>query len=425
MNPNDDARDVSDWLHEYSAHRVPAHLDVVLRETSARRQRPAWTIPERWLPVDLTSRAGTLAPPRLGRVILVGLLILALVALAIVAVGSRQQRVPPPFGPARNGALLASADGDIVSIDPTSGTRTPLIMGDTFDFGPLFSRDGTKISFLRGGPADCGKPDCGLLLMVANVDGTDVRELTPGLAGLDAVDWSPDGTRLAIVSFPDGRQDHVLDIVNVDGSGMRTLDVGRPVHLPAWLPPDGREIVVMGEGDSHRGIFAIQADGGGIRQLTTRPAVDANDFLDSGVSPDGSQIGYRSDDGPGGLFRSHILDLRTGEDRVLPGPAGAAQLAPLFSPDGRTVVYLRAVGNNSVQLVAAPADGSSEGLAIGSVEPNEGEGINNVAFTPDGKAVVANYDFQKEARLVPIDGSPSSVLLHGDLAYAVYQRLAP
>ena len=150
-----------------------------------------------------------------------------------------------------------------------------------------------------------------------------------------------------------------------------------------------------------------------------------NDFLDSGVSPDGSQIGYRSDDGPGGLFRSHILDLQTGEDRVLPGPAGAAQLAPLFSPDGRTVVYLRAAGNNSVQLVAAPADGSSDGLPIGSPEPNEGEGINNVAFTPDGKAVVANYDFQKEARLVPIDGSPSSVLLHGDLAYAVYQRLAP
>ena len=42
-----------------------------------------------------------------------------------------------------------------------------------------------------------------------------------------------------------------------------------------------------------------------------------------------------------------------------------------------------------------------------------------------GKAVIANYDSRKEARLVPIDGSPSSVLFHGELAFAGYQRLAP
>jgi hypothetical protein len=131
MKPNDDPRNVSVWLHEYSAHRVPAHLDVVLRETSVRRQRPAWSILERWLPVDLTSRASTLAPPRLGRAIVIALLILAFVALAIVAVGSRQHRVPPPFGPARNGALLASADGDIFSVDPGVCCVDALITGDT------------------------------------------------------------------------------------------------------------------------------------------------------------------------------------------------------------------------------------------------------------------------------------------------------
>jgi hypothetical protein len=49
-----------------------------------------------------------------------------------------------------------------------------------------------------------------------------------------------------IASLPDGSGDHVLDIVNVDGSGMTRLDVGRPVHVPAWLPPDGQQIVVQG-----------------------------------------------------------------------------------------------------------------------------------------------------------------------------------
>ncbi len=432
MNPNDDARDVSDWLHEYSAHRVPAHLDVVLRETSARRQRPAWSILERWLPVDLTSRAGTLAPPRLGRAILVALVILVLVGLALVAVGSRQQRVPPPFGPARNGVLLSSADGDIFLVDPTSAASTPLITGDTFDFGPGFSRDGTKVSFLRGAPADCGKPDCGLILMVANADGTGIRALTPGLPGLDALDWSPDGTRLAVASLAADGRGHMIDIVNADGSGMRSLDVGRHVHLPAWLPPDGREIVVQSEGelpaDQPPGLFAIRADGGGMRELTTRPPFDSNDFKDSGVSPDGTRIGYRGDDGPDGYFRSHILDLRTGQDRVLPQPPDAtAQTAPLFSPDGQTVLYVRFYRDTTEQLVVAPADGTDVGLPIGPRVPfqQDGENINNVLFTPDGKAVLANYDAEQAARLVPIDGSPSTVLIRGELALPTYQRLAP
>jgi Tol biopolymer transport system component len=428
MNPNDDARNVSTWLHEYAAHRVPAHLDVVLRETSARRQRPAWTIPERWLPVDLTSRAGTLAPPRLARAIVIALLVLAFVALAIIAVGSRQQRVPPPFGPARNGALLASADGDIFSVDPKSAASTPLITGDTFDFGPGFSRDGTMVSFLRAAPADCGRSDCGLILMVANADGTGIRALTPALQGLDALDWSPDGTRIAIVSFSDASEDHVLDIVNVDGSGMRRLDVGRPVHLPTWLPPDGREIVVQGEGDSSPGIFAVRADGREVRELTTRTPFDANDFKDSGVAPDGTRIGYRGDDGPGGRFRSHILDLRTGQDQVLPQPPeAAAQSAPLFSPDGQTVLYVRFYQDHTEQLVAAPADGTDVGLAVGPrvTFREDGQNINNVLFTPDGKAVLANYDAEQAARLVPIDGSPSTVLIRGELALPAYQRLAP
>jgi len=36
-----------------------------------------------------------------------------------------------------------------------------------------------------GTPTDCGKSDCGLILAVANADGSGVRELTPGLPALD------------------------------------------------------------------------------------------------------------------------------------------------------------------------------------------------------------------------------------------------
>jgi hypothetical protein len=429
MNPDDvRSRAISEWLDEFSAHRVPDHLDAVLRQTQARRQRPAWSIPERWLPMDLTSRASTLASPRLGRGLLIALLLLAIVGIAIVAIGSRQHRVPPPFGPARNGLLLAGADGDISSLDPVTYASSPLIAGPTFDFGPTFSRDGTKFMFLRGAPNDCGKPDCGLILVVANADGTGVRELTGGLPGLDWSDWSANGTQIAILAQAADGNGHVIDLVNVDGSGLRTLDVGRPAHEISWLPPDGGQIVFRGEqlasSDPAPGIFAVRPDGSGLRTLSTRPAVDANDYQDVAVSPDGSLVAYRYD-GPD-KFSVRVLDLQTGTELALPQPPDTAQFGGPFSPDGRSLLLIRAYPDRTVQLVVVPADGSGTGVALGPRAPlGDGPTINNHVWSADGTAVIANYDAEKVDRLVPLDGSPPAVLARGEVAFGAYQRLAP
>ena len=45
-------RDLSRWLHEDAEHRVSDHLGEVLVRTAATRQRPWWSSPERWLPMD-------------------------------------------------------------------------------------------------------------------------------------------------------------------------------------------------------------------------------------------------------------------------------------------------------------------------------------------------------------------------------------
>ena len=116
---------VSDWLHEYGAHRVPDHLDAVLRTTSTRAPAPGLVEPRKVAPHGSGLRASTLAPPRLGRALLIVLLVLALVGLSILAIGARQPRVPPPFGPARNGELVSSADGDIYLVDPPRTAARP------------------------------------------------------------------------------------------------------------------------------------------------------------------------------------------------------------------------------------------------------------------------------------------------------------
>jgi Tol biopolymer transport system component len=433
MTTNDDfSVRLGEWLREDSAGRVPDHLDAVLVRTSAVRQRPWWSSLSRWSPVDPTRSSAWVNRPASSRLIAI-LVVVALVIAALVAVITGSHRpLPPPFGLARNGELVSSANGDLFTIDVRSGEGTPLVTGPTFDFGPVFSRDGTRVAFLRAAPTPCGKPDCGLILVVANADGTGLREITPGEPGLDWLDWSPDGTRIAFLSSVSGSSGHVLNVVDVETAKVVTFDVGHPVNQLSWLPPNGSEILFRGEhlldSDPPPGIFAVRPDGTGLRPISTRPALDSYDYEDLAVSPDGTRVAYRDVAFKGGRgFRVRVLDLRTGSDQVLPAPNGASQGGPGFSPDGTSIVYLRWYPDQSTQLIVAPADGSGFGIAIGPHGPigQDGPTINSYGFAPDGTAVFANYDAEKLARLLPVDGSPGIVIAQGDLAFAAYQRIAP
>ena len=165
------------YLDDEAGDYTPAYVDRIIARTKHVRQRPGWSSLERWLPMDLTLRPAPFMVPRPSRILAVLALIVLIVALVAVAVGTRRP-LPPPFGLARNGQVLVSIDGDILAVDPSTGRRSTMIGGPAFDFSPTYSRDGTLVLFLRGGPTDCGVPDCGLILTVANADGTNVRELT-------------------------------------------------------------------------------------------------------------------------------------------------------------------------------------------------------------------------------------------------------
>ena len=379
-------RTLSTWLHGDAEHHVPEHLDQVLARTSTTRQRPSWSSLERWLPVDITARRSVydLRPYR--SIVLLAVIALVIAALIAVAVGAR--RPPPPYGLARNGTLITSSDGDIFAIDPKTGTTTPLVVNAQFDFGPLFSRDGSKFSFLRNAPTDCGKPDCGLILAVANADGTGVRELTTGLPALDWLDWSPDGSMIAFDSAPADVHGHVLDIINVDGSGMRTLDVGRPVHELSWLPPAGDEIVFRGErfdgGDPPAGIFAVRPDGTGLREISTRPAEAPNDYQSVAVSPNGSKVSYQ-DAGLDQPFRVHILDLRTGLDRTLAQLPAVGQGGGVFSPDGLKIAYVRFYTDGTTQLALARSTAAGPTSRSGPASPSAARASTITSSAPMGR----------------------------------------
>ncbi len=412
---------VSTWLHEDAAFRVPDHLDEVLAVTSDTRQRPAWSSLERWLPVDTTFRPRPFSIPSASRLLLVAALIVLALAVAILSAGSRQ-RLPEPFGLARNGLFVSSRDGDIYTLDPTS-TETALVAdANGFDFSPTFSRDGTKFVFLRSdGPIT--EPAI-LTMMVADADGSNLQAVTPPTKSLDWFDWSPDGTRIAYMAG------QMLYVVDVAGGDPRRLAGTGPVHFPTWLPPDGKEIIYRLETRSP-GIFAIAADGTGQRRaLSTSPAINEFDYQSIIVSPDGSTVTFTRWS-PAGIPSVHALDVASGTERPLPTLVGTGERGSVvYSPDGKQVAYARIYGEGAFQIVVAAADGSGHERTVGPRKPDPSRGTQTPAswaFTPDGTALLVRYgtDDSGAIQLLPVDGSPGTELASGRLEFVDVQRLAP
>lgn len=94
--------------------------------------------------MTVIARQPVLAPRLPWRAIGVFLIVLALLAAALVAVGSRHH-VPAPFGPARNGAIVfgnGGTNGDIDVRDLLDGTTRLLVGGATDDFNAEFTGTG-------------------------------------------------------------------------------------------------------------------------------------------------------------------------------------------------------------------------------------------------------------------------------------------
>jgi RNA polymerase sigma-70 factor (ECF subfamily) len=183
--------------------RTPDYLEAAIERASSRPQRPAWTFAGRWLPVELTSaRVPTTRMPmrQLGVLALIAILVAAALA---VYVGSHQQKLPAPFGPAANGLIPFEQGGDIYVGDLATGQTRLIAGGPEHDWGASFSYDGTQLGFIRDVPPGVGGvPDADIY--VVRPDGSGLRKVNAKpIRDLKYANYTPDG-RMAIIQ-PGGR----------------------------------------------------------------------------------------------------------------------------------------------------------------------------------------------------------------------------
>jgi Tol biopolymer transport system component len=418
---DDFERFLVDWLDETAGQGFPGYLDETLVRIADVRQRPAWMSPGRWLPMRTLTMQRHRIPSAVPLLVALALIV-ALAIAAVAIVGSSQTRLPPPFGLAGTGGFAYDSGGDLFIADPDGSNARAIVSAQGDQFGPTFSRDGTRLAYWSTAP---GEPYPSL--WVSDADGRHARQVATDLpaepqAESPAADWSPDGRELAFVVGSH------LFVVGADGTGLREIGDPRLFEAradPAWSP-DGSLIAVFGYTGAEALLHVIEPDGGGEQLVGGGPGIPIS--YRPAWSPDGSALVYSAVDAVG---EDVVLARRSGstwqEEIVVSGPT--VDSWPRFSNDGTRISFVRNAGDGDFgNIVIADTSGSNQ-------RPLRSGPIRHAShcWAPDDRSIMAVSGIRDDPKpghvLLSVDGSvpPREIPADDRVAYFAcsWQRLAP
>ena len=191
----------------------------------------------------------------------------------------------------------------------------------------------TRMAFIKAtGTGD----DARYELVVADADGWGEQPVVGSPEPLLSPAWSPDGQKLAYVSFENGNSS--VWIQDVATGAREQISAGRGINGAPSFSPDGRQLAMVLSRTGNPEIVVRDLASGQNRQLTEHWAIDTEPVW----SPDGQYIYFTSD--RGGKPQIYRVPPRGGSvERVT--LEGEYNARASVSPDGKKLAVAHGMGN--------------------------------------------------------------------------------
>ncbi len=227
---------------------------------------------------------------------------------------------------------LQVADSDGYNATTVLKSREPVL-------SPAWSPDGQRLAYVS---FESGRSK--IYVQGVTDQKRDLIADFPGINGAPA--WAPDGRRLALTLSKDGNPE--IYVIDLDTRHLQRLTKNGVIDTEAAWSPDGREIIFTSDRAGKPQVYRMRADGSKVERLTfegeanLRPSYSANGETVTMVT----QIG--------GGYHIGILNLKDKALQVL--SETPLDESPSFAPNGRMILYATSVDGRGV-LASVSADG--------------------------------------------------------------------
>ena len=217
-------------------------------------------------------------------------------------------------------------------------------------------------------------------LQVSDADGANAQAVLASNEPIISPAWSPDGSRIAYVSFDQKKP--VVVVQNLAQGTTRVLANHRGNNsAPAWSP-DGTKLAVTLTKDDISQIYVIPSSGGEPRRMATTPAIDT----EANFSPDGQWLAFTSD--RGGSPQIYRMPAEGGPAQRLTFE-GTYNVRPRYSPDGKSIAFVQRESGKFRIAVLEVDTGQVTVLTDGSLD-------DSPSYAPNGKMIL--YEAQANGR---------------------------